>query len=56
MCQDVLGALGERVADREVRPELTGFPLEWEKGYLEMEGNLRLGREFEVWDEFCSTF
>lgn len=55
VCQDVLGALGERVADSKARPELTGFPLEWEKGYLEMEGNLGLGREFEVWDEFCST-
>lgn len=28
VCQDVLGVLGERVADREVRPELTGLPLE----------------------------
>lgn len=37
-----------------MRPELQGFPVEWEKGNLGIEGNLGLGREFEVWDEFCS--
>lgn len=45
----------ERVADSQVRPELKEFLLEWEKGYLDKEGNLGLGRQFEVWDEFCST-
>lgn len=43
MCQDVLGVLGER-GDSQMRSELKGFPLEWEKGCVEIEGNLGLGR------------